>query len=49
MSHTEYIVETVDPSVSITDILWASMAVVTLCASIYTYVLPRFRKPMKTF
>ena len=49
MSHTEYIIDSEASEISAYDILWASASVVAVLAAIYMYVLPRFKKPMKTF
>ncbi len=49
MSHTEYIIEAGSQHMTTGDIIWASLAVITIGASIYKYVLPRFKKQMKTF
>ena len=50
MSHTEYIVLTEDPSFSWYDVAWGVVAIATVAASMYKYVLPRFRKKtLKTF
>ncbi len=49
MSHTEYILDDSSSGLSGYDMAWASMTLVAVAACIYIYVLPRFKKRLKTF
>lgn len=51
MSHTEYIVDKNATTMNYYEIVWASVALLVVGASIYTYILPRFlkKKELKTF